>query len=115
MQQLKLEQRLENIEKHVDEIKMLLKELLIGKDETNEASKSNEVMSVKQLAGFIGLDANIIYAKCAKGEIPFIKIGNQYRFKKDEILKWMKDQKEESEFSVDNYVERYLQKNVLKG
>lgn len=115
MQQLSVEQRLGNIEKQVAEIKMLLKELSGSKEESVETPKDNEVMSVKQLAGFIGLDANIIYAKCAIGEIPFFKVGNQYRFSKDEILKWMKEQKEESEFSVDSYVERHLQKNVLKG
>jgi excisionase family DNA binding protein len=114
MQQLNLEQRLDRIEKHVDDIKMLLKELLNKKSENTETTKDG-IMSVKQLGAFIGFDVNTIYAKCAKGEIPFFKIGNQYRFNKDEILKWIQDQKDESEFSVDNYVERYLQKNVLKG
>jgi excisionase family DNA binding protein len=115
MQQLNLEQRLDKIEKHVDEIKMLLKELINKKSDSNEKSKGSDIMSVKQLEVFIGLEVNTIYAKCTKGEIPFFKIGNQYRFNKEEILKWMKGQKEESEFSLENYVDRYLQKNVLKG
>lgn len=106
---------MDRIEKHVEEVRMLLKELLNKKDERTQTSKAGEVINVKQLAVFIGVDVNIIYAKCAKGEIPFFRIGSQYRFNKDDILKWIKEQNGDSEFSLDNYVERYLQRNVLKG
>jgi hypothetical protein len=42
-------------------------------------------------------------------------MGKLYKFKKSEILEWVKKQEASSPFSVDDYVERYLQKNQLKG
>jgi excisionase family DNA binding protein len=73
------------------------------------------IMSVKQVAQFLGVVINIIYVKCAKGDIPYFKIGKQYRFKKEDILNWVKEQNECPEFCVDDYVNKYMLKHVLKG
>ena len=64
---------------------------------------------------FLKLDLNVIYTKCGDGQIPYFKMGKLYKFKKSEILEWVKKQDASSPFSVDDYVERYLQKNQLKG
>ncbi len=114
MRELNIEQRLNKIDENITAIKQMLKELL-NKQAVQSTPNDKGIMSVKQVAQFLNLDINVIYAKCAKGGIPYFKIGKQYRFKKAEILEWIKGQKEEPEFSVDDYVNRYMQKNILKG
>jgi excisionase family DNA binding protein len=49
-----------------------------------------KVMSAKEVAEFLKLDLNVIYAKCADGQIPHFKMGKLYKFKKSEILEWVK-------------------------
>jgi len=111
-----LDKRLTQMEANINAIKNMLQQVLrnaLVNDET-EKSEDDEIMNVKQVAAFLGLDGAMIYAKCAKQEIPFFKIGKQYRFKKAEILKWMTQLKGSPEFSVDDYVNNYLQKNQMK-
>ncbi|WP_315817969.1 hypothetical protein [Paraflavitalea speifideaquila] len=56
----------------------------------------------------------MIYTKCCDEKMPYFKMGKLYQFKKSEILEWVTKQDAGSPFSVDDYVERYLQKNQLK-
>jgi excisionase family DNA binding protein len=115
MRELNIEQRLIQIDENIAVIKQIL-ETLIAKPVTQPAINNDKaIMSVKQVAQLLGVDINIIYTKCAKGDIPYFKIGKQYRFKKEDILNWVKKQNECSEFSVDDYVNRYMQKHILKG
>src|SRR6478735_2422626 len=115
MRELSIEQRLISIDENIAVIKQML-ETLMNKPVTQSATNDDKViMSVKQVPQFLGVDINIIYAKCAKGDIPYFKIGKQYRFKKEDILNWVKEQNECPEFSVDDYVNRYMQKHILKG
>ncbi|WP_018629562.1 helix-turn-helix domain-containing protein [Niabella aurantiaca] len=115
MKQLNIEQRLEKIEEEIASIKKALERVLNKPQALQATGNEPEIMTVKQLAQFTGIDENMIYANCAKGDIPYFKLGKQYRFKKKEIQEWLKEQKGAPEFSVDQYVDRYLQKNVLKA
>jgi excisionase family DNA binding protein len=110
-----MEQRLEKMEADIQHIKTLLTELLDTTRMTLQNHSEERIMSAKEVADFLKLDLNIIYSKCANGEIPHFKMGKLYKFKKSEILKWVQQQEGSSPFSVDDYVERYLQKNLLKG
>lgn len=114
MRELSIEQRLSSIENNVFAIKRMLEDLLNKQESSPVRCDDNEIMNVKQVASFLGLDANIIYAKCTKGDIPYFKLGRGYRFKKVDILKWLAEQKEAPEFSVDEYVDRYMQTHILK-
>lgn len=115
MRQLSIEERLARVEENTAAIRRMLEGLLDKQSAQFEKSEGEEIMTVKQLAQFLGLDINIIYAKCAKNDIPHFRIGKQYRFKKQDILKWIKTQKEQPDFSVDEYVNRYMQENILKA
>ena len=64
---------------------------------------------------FLKVDNNLIYTACSKGEIPFIRIGKSYKFKKEDIVKWMESGQDKNVVNVDNYVNSYLQKNTLRG
>lgn len=72
-------------------------------------------MNVKDVARFLKVETADVYAACNKGEIPFLKIGKLYKFKKTDVLKWLKKEKENKLVDVDEYVNKYLQKNILKG
>ena len=115
MRELSIEQRLIRIDENIIVIKKMLEELFNKQVMQPAINDGNAIMSVKQVAQFLGVDINLIYAKCTKGEIPYFKVGKQYRFRKEDILKWMKEQNECTEFSVDDYVNNYLQKHILKG
>ena len=57
----------------------------------------------------------MVYAACNKGEIPFLRVGKLYKFKKADVLKWMEKDKGQKIVDVDEYVNKYLQTHVLKG
>jgi excisionase family DNA binding protein len=109
------EQRLDRMETEIRQIKMMLSELLEITKAAFQSHAQENIMSAKEVADFLRLDINVIYAKCAKSEMPHFKMGKLYKFKKSEILEWVKRQDSLSTFSVDDYVDRYLQANMLKG
>jgi excisionase family DNA binding protein len=115
MQKLNIEQRLNRIEENIAAIKRMMEELSRKPTERAIADDDNEIMTVKQVGKYLDLDVNVIYAKCAKADMPYFRIGKGYRFKKADILKWMEEQREGSELSVEDYVDKYMQKHVLKG
>ena len=47
--------------------------------------------------------------------VPFFKVGKLYRFKKAEVIKWTEKPLVPSNLNVDDYVNKYLQKHVLRG
>jgi len=51
-----------------------------------------EIMTVKQVAQYLQMDEHTIYKLARSGQIPCIKIAGQWRFKKDVIDKWIKDE-----------------------
>jgi len=72
-------------------------------------------MTVKEAAAFLRMEEPWIRERCKEGKLPFVKKGKQLKFKKDELLAWMQAQDKDDEGSVDSYVNRYLQKNQLRG
>jgi len=108
-----IEERLEQIEKNINQIKLMFIEHLSNYTKTQ--SKEEPLLNVKDVSSFLKVDNSIIYAACNKGEIPFIKIGKSYKFKKDDILKWVESCRDKSEIKVDDYVNSYLQRHILRG
>jgi excisionase family DNA binding protein len=53
----------------------------------------DKLMTLSQLAEYLQLGKSTVYKMVQKGEIPGIKIANQWRFDKKEIEKWVKEQK----------------------
>ena len=108
-----IEDRLEQIENDVNQIKMMLINFL--SNHSNTQSKEESLLNVKDVSAFLKVDNNFIYTACNKGEIRFIKIGKSYKFKKEDIVKWMESSSDKNETNVDNYVNSYLQKHTLRG
>ncbi len=109
-----IEDRLEHIESEVHQIKFMLAELF-SKKPIQEDKQEDQFMTVKEVAQFLKVDPIKIYSACSKGEIRFIKLGKLYKFKKEDVLRWVQKSKTLPQIDVDDYVEKYLQKNILKG
>jgi excisionase family DNA binding protein len=71
-------------------------------------------LNVKDAAKLLGVQPSLIYAKCNNGNLPHVRVGKYYKFRKDELLQWVNEPKP-VDVNIDDYVNRYLQKNVLKG
>lgn len=48
-----------------------------------------KLLSVKELAKYLNLTQRTVYNLIDRGEIPFLKVGGQYRFKEEEIARWL--------------------------
>jgi len=51
-----------------------------------------DILTVKELAGYLKLNEKTAYRLAAKGHIPGFKVGGSWRFRKNEIDKWIKEQ-----------------------
>ena len=109
-----IEGRLEDIEKEVHQFKMMLTEFL-GNQPKSGMDDDGALMNVKDVAKFLKVETAVVYAACNKGEIPFLKVGKLYKFKKADVLKWLEKDKGNKLIDVDEYVNKYLQKHTLKG
>ncbi len=49
----------------------------------------SELLTVNEIANYLKLDPVTVRRKAAKGEIPAIKLGKQFRFDRDQIDKWL--------------------------
>jgi len=48
-----------------------------------------EILTVKELAKYLKMNEHTVYRLARKGELPAVKIGGGWRFKKDVINKWI--------------------------
>ena len=49
-----------------------------------------QLLTVAQVAEYLNVNEFTIYQKVADGRLPAFKFGNQWRFKKTRIEKWLK-------------------------
>ncbi|MCK5595254.1 helix-turn-helix domain-containing protein [bacterium] len=52
----------------------------------------SEIMTIKELAGYIKMNARTVYKLVNNAEIPAVKLSNQWRFKKETIDEWLEAQ-----------------------
>jgi len=52
--------------------------------------KIDNWLTIEELAGYIKMSRTKLYGMAQRGEIPASKIGNQWRFDREEIDQWMK-------------------------
>jgi excisionase family DNA binding protein len=54
----------------------------------------NHLWTVRDVAAFLKIHPKTIYEWVARGEMPFLRIGNRIRFNPSDILRWLRHQKE---------------------
>ena len=50
-----------------------------------------KVLTVDQVARYLGVVPDTIYRRARRGEIPAVKMGKIWRFPKDALEKWLND------------------------
>lgn len=53
-------------------------------------------MTIEEVAQYLQLSRDTVYKFAQKGKIPASKIGKQWRFKRDEIDSWVKNEQRPS-------------------
>lgn len=60
----------------------------------DDMTENDKWLTMEELAAYLKMSRTKLYAMTQKGEIPASKIGNQWRFDRDEIDEWMKSLRE---------------------
>ena len=54
-------------------------------------SAVTRIMTVDEVARYLGVVPDTIYRKARRGEIPAVKMGKMWRFPKETLDKWLND------------------------
>ena len=54
-------------------------------------SSVTHIMTVDEVARYLGVVPDTIYRKARRGEIPAVKVGKMWRFPKETLDKWLND------------------------
>ena len=52
---------------------------------------SEEILTLEETAKYLKIGKSTLYKMAREGEIPAMKIANQWRFRKEDIDKWLKE------------------------
>lgn len=63
--------------------------MMTESDDRRVVFQPPDVMTVRQLAAYLQVSERIVYALAADGEVPGVKIANQWRFPKADIDRWL--------------------------
>ena len=55
-----------------------------------EGSAMDKWLTIEQIAEYLQMSTSSIYKMAQKGKIPAYKVGRQWRFRKEEIDRWIK-------------------------
>ncbi len=59
-----------------------------------------EIMTLEETAKYLKIGKSTLYKMAREGKIPAVKIANQWRFRKDEIDKWLQEIRNKEIFST---------------
>ncbi|WLQ14255.1 helix-turn-helix domain-containing protein [Hahella aquimaris] len=54
---------------------------------------SEPIMTVKDVASYLKLNERTVYRMATSAKIPAFKVGTSWRFKREDIEKWIEEQK----------------------
>lgn len=53
---------------------------------------TDEILTIKELSAYLKISEKTIYRLLSKNEIPAFKVGTAWRFKKETVDQWIKEQ-----------------------
>ena len=59
---------------------------------TNGTKRAEQIMTLREVAQYLGLHAMTVYKLTREGRMPAAKIGGQWRFKRDVLDQWLETQ-----------------------
>lgn len=54
---------------------------------------SDEILTLKELATYLKLTEKTAYRLASEGKLPGFKVGGSWRFKREDIVVWIEEQK----------------------
>ena len=57
---------------------------------------TDEILTIKELSAYLKTSEKTIYRLLSKGEIPAFKVATTWRFKKEDIDKWIQEKSEDA-------------------
>lgn len=70
---------------------ILTHSLMVGK------TMSDEILTLKEVADYLKLAEKTAYRLAAEGKLPGFKVGGSWRFKREDVLQWIEEQKKRAE------------------
>ena len=61
------------------------------------SDEKKKLMDVDDLADYLKLNRSTVYGMAQKGKLPGLKVGGSWRFKPEDVEKWIQDQRRETE------------------
>ena len=55
-------------------------------------ANQTQIMTLREVAGYLGLHVMTVYKLTREGRVPAAKIGGQWRFKRDVLEEWLEAQ-----------------------
>ena len=59
---------------------------------TKRNGSKHNIMTLREVAGYLGLHVMTVYKLTREGRVPAAKIGGQWRFKRDVLDQWLEAQ-----------------------
>ena len=59
---------------------------------------SEQIMTVKDVASYLKLNERTVYRMATSAKIPAFKVGTSWRFKREDIEKWIEEQKNDRQY-----------------
>lgn len=54
---------------------------------------TDEILTLKEVAEYLKLAEKTAYRLAAEGKLPGFKVGGSWRFKREDVLQWIEEQK----------------------
>ena len=57
---------------------------------------TDQILTLKEVAAYLKLADKTAYKLAAEGKLPGFKVGGSWRFKRDDIERWIEDKKKQA-------------------
>ena len=57
-------------------------------------ARNQDILTVKELSDLLRLHPTTVYKLVRQGKIPSFRVGNEWRFRKDAIMRWLSEKSE---------------------
>ena len=58
----------------------------------NPMESGNEILTIKEVCDLLQIHPTTVYKLIRKGKIPSFRIGSDWRFRRDRIMRWMAEE-----------------------
>jgi len=63
------------------------------KPQENNSIQNEQLLTIEQVADYLQLQKSTIYTYAQRGSIPALKVGRNWRFKREDIEAWLEERK----------------------